>query len=713
MRDSGAKAGLSGGLRAAGCRIDSAVNAPARVVRGACPHDCPDTCALLVEVDASGRATSIKGAPEHPVTAGFLCGKVSNYLERVYSEERVLHPLVRTGAKGEGRFRQVGWDEALDTAAAGLREAAERHGGASIVPYSYLGTQGVLQGDVMGNRLMDALGGSTLVRTICASAGAAGTVATNGASPEVDPEEWVHARTIVVWGWNPLSTAPHLWRFILEARKRGARLIVIDPFRSRTARVADWHLQPLPGSDGALALGVMRALVDAGLADAEWCEAHTLGYGELLTRLQEGPVELQAQRCGLPDEDVRELARALAQDQPSLIRLGVGAQRHAGAPIAYRTIACIPALTGSWRHRGGGLSYIPTAMFGVLDDARLARPQLREGPARSLNMSSIGEALTDAALDPPVAALVVWNSNPAAIAPDQEKVLAGLRRDDLFTIVCEQFMTDTAAHADVVFPATTQLEHLDIVWSWGHHYITLNEPAIAPLGEARPNSETFRLLAHRLGLTDPCFDESDEQMLAALLDGDPAGIGLAACASAASRRSTAGRAPTARRGRVRHPVRQARAALRAARRRRLRSAAVLRPTRRGRGRGARRALSACPADAEDPPLPQLHVREPAAAACRPARPVRRHPPRRCGGPRHRRRRGCASRQRARQLHLPRRGLGRRPRRRAQWRRWAGGTGTTRVAAARRRRRRSASRRCATHRRSTTTAWRSRPASTPG
>ncbi len=503
------------------------MNAPARVVRGACPHDCPDTCALLVEVDASGRATSIKGAPEHPVTAGFLCGKVSNYLERVYSEERVLHPLVRTGAKGEGRFRQVGWDEALDTAAAGLREAAERHGGASIVPYSYLGTQGVLQGDVMGNRLMDALGGSTLVRTICASAGAAGTVATNGASPEVDPEEWVHARTIVVWGWNPLSTAPHLWRFILEARKRGARLIVIDPFRSRTARVADWHLQPLPGSDGALALGVMRALVDAGLADAEWCEAHTLGYGELLTRLQEGPVELQAQRCGLPDEDVRELARALAQDQPSLIRLGVGAQRHAGAPIAYRTIACIPALTGSWRHRGGGLSYIPTAMFGVLDDARLARPQLREGPARSLNMSSIGEALTDAALDPPVAALVVWNSNPAAIAPDQEKVLAGLRRDDLFTIVCEQFMTDTAAHADVVFPATTQLEHLDIVWSWGHHYITLNEPAIAPLGEARPNSETFRLLAHRLGLTDPCFDESDEQMLAALLDGDPAGIGLA------------------------------------------------------------------------------------------------------------------------------------------------------------------------------------------
>jgi anaerobic selenocysteine-containing dehydrogenase len=482
---------------------------------------------MLVGVDASGRAISIKGDPDHPVTAGFLCGKVSNYLERVYAEDRLLHPLVRTGAKGEARFREVGWDEALDVAARGLQGAIERHGGASVVPYSYLGTMGVLQGDVMGNRLLDALGGSTLVRTICASAGVAGTMATNGASPEVDPEEWVHARTVVVWGWNPLSTAPHLWRFILEARRRGARLVVIDPFRSRTARVADWHLRPLPGTDAALALGVMRALLDAGLADDEWCRAHTLGYQELVDRLESESVELQASRCGVPAEDLRELARALAHDQPSLIRLGVGAQRHAGAPIAYRTVACIPALAGSWRHRGGGLSYIPTGLLGVLDDARLARPHLRSEPARSLNMSRIGAALTDPALDPPVGALIVWNSNPAAIAPDQEQVVAGLRREDLFTIVCEQFMTDTAAYADVIFPATTQLEHLDIVWSWGHHYITLNEPAIAPLGEARSNSEIFRLLARKLGLTDPSFDESDEQMLATLLDGDPAGISLA------------------------------------------------------------------------------------------------------------------------------------------------------------------------------------------
>ncbi|MDX6540638.1 MAG: hypothetical protein QOI71_2248 [Gaiellales bacterium] len=480
-----------------------------------------------MEVDAEGRATGISGDGEHPITAGFLCGKVSNYLERVYSDERLLHPLVRTGAKGEARFRRASWDEALAFAAGGLRAASERHGGASIAPYSYLGTQGLVQGDIMANRLLDALGGSTLVRTICASAGVAGTMATNGASPEVDPEEWVHARTIVVWGWNPLSTAPHLWRLLLDARKRGARLIVIDPFRSRTARVADVHLRPLPGTDAALALGVMRALLDAGLADHEWCRAHALGYDELVERLSGESVDLQSQRCGVPAADIRELARALAQDQPSLIRLGVGAQRHAGAPIAYRTIACIPALTGSWRHRGGGLAYIPTAMFGVLGEGRLQRPHLRTAPARSLNMSRLGEALTDPAIDPPVAALIVWNSNPAAIAPDQERVLEGLRRDDLFTIVCEQFMTDTAAHADVVLPATTQLEHLDVVWSWGHHYLTLNEPAIAPLGEARSNSEIFRSLARALGLTDPCFEETDEEMLASALEGDPAGISLA------------------------------------------------------------------------------------------------------------------------------------------------------------------------------------------
>ena len=495
-------------------------------MHAACPHDCPDTCAMQVTVDGSGRATAVRGDPEHPITAGFLCGKVSNYLDRVYAEDRLLDPLIRTGPKGAGEFRRASWDEALDAVAGGLERAIEAHGPESVLPYSYMGTQGALQSGSIAHRFMNAIGASALVRTICARAGIAGTLATHGVSPEVDPEEWPHARYVLVWGWNPMPTAPHLWRKILEARRAGARLAVVDPFRSRTANVADVHLSPLPGSDGALALGMMRAIVDAGLADEDWCRAHADGYDELLERLAEHPVEAWAERCGIAAAEIRRVACDFARTQPALLRLGVGAQRHLGAPVAYRTIACLPALVGAWRHRGGGCSYIPMATAGAIPDAVLERPDLRPGPVRSINMSQLGAALTDAELSPPVKALVVWSSNPAQVAPDQERVLAGLRRDDLFTVVSEQFMTDTAAHADVVLPATTQLEHLDAVFSWGHHYYTLNEPAIAPRGEAKSTTETFRLIAARIGLDDPCFRETDEELLATLLAGEPAGIGL-------------------------------------------------------------------------------------------------------------------------------------------------------------------------------------------
>ena len=481
----------------------------ARLVRAACPHDCPDTCAMHVSVDESGRATKVAGDPEHPVTAGFLCGKVSNYLDRVYAEDRLLHPLVRDG----GELRKAGWDEALDRVAAGLRDAIERHGPESVLPYSYAGTQGVIQGNSMSARFFNALGASELVRTICATAGMVGTGAAYGVSPEVDPEEWPHARFLLVWGWNPMSTAPHLWRLMLEARRHGARLVVVDPFRSRTANVADEHVRPLPGTDGALALGMLRVIVDAGLADEDWCRTNATGYDELLARVGEQGVEDWAQLCGVPAEQLERVALGFARTQPALLRLGVGAQRHAGAPAAYRAVATIPAVTGSWRHRGGGFSYIPMATAGAVSSAPLERRDLRPGTVRAINMSQLGDALTGD-LDPPVAALVVWNSNPAQIAPDQERVLAGLRRDDLFTVVLEQFMTDTAAHADVVLPATTQLEHSDAVFSWGHHYMTWNERAIEPLGEARPNTDVFRLLAARMGLDDPCFSQTDEELLA-------------------------------------------------------------------------------------------------------------------------------------------------------------------------------------------------------
>src|SRR5215213_6268932 len=450
------------------------------IVRAACPHDCPDTCAMHVTVE-DGRATRVQGDPEHPITHGFLCGKVSNYLDRVYADERLLHPLVRE----DGELRRASWDDALDVAANGLRRVIDAHGGEAILPYSYAGTQGLIQGNLMSQRVMNALGASEPVRTICATAGIAGVGATHGLSPEVDPEEWPHARYLLLWGWNPMSTAPHLWRILLETQRAGARLVVVDPFRSRTARLADEHLKPLPGTDAALALGMMRAVRDAGLADEDWCRAHATGLDDLLEQLDEWPLD-----------------RA-----------------------AYSTVASLAALVGAWRHRGGGCSYIPTATAAAVSSVPPSRSDLRKGDVRRINMSQLGDALCGE-LDPPVKALVVWNSNPAQIAPDQTKVLAGLARPDLFTVVLEQFMTDTAAQADVVLPATTQLEHLDVIFSWGHHYLTLSRPAIEPRCEAKPNTEIFRLLAARLGLDDPGFSESDEELVEQVLATAPSHVKL-------------------------------------------------------------------------------------------------------------------------------------------------------------------------------------------
>src|SRR3954452_9038321 len=293
----------------------------ARLVRGACPHDCPDTCAMHVTVEG-GRATKVAGDPDHPITVGFLCGKVSNYLDRVYSEDRILHPLIRE----DGGFRRATWDEALGRVAEGLLRARDEFGGESILPYSYMGTQGLIQGNTMSARVMNALGASELERTICATAGIVGTVQAHGVSPEVDPEEWPNARYLLVWGWNPLSTAPHLWRKLLDARNAGARLVVVDPFRSRTARLADEHLRPLPGTDAALAIGMMRAIVDAGLQDEDWCRAHADGYDELLALLDEHPVERCAEECGVEPEAIERVGLAFASTQPALLRLGVGAQ---------------------------------------------------------------------------------------------------------------------------------------------------------------------------------------------------------------------------------------------------------------------------------------------------------------------------------------------------------------------------------------------------
>jgi anaerobic selenocysteine-containing dehydrogenase len=475
-----------------------------------CPHDCPDTCVMRVEVQ-DGRAVTLGGDPDHRFTQGFLCAKVNHYLERVYSPDRILHPLRRVGKKGEGRFERVSWDEALDAVADGFRRAIASHGPQSILPYSYAGNMGLLGFGSMDRRFFHALGASLLERTICASAGAAGLKSVVGASMGLDPEAIVHARYIVAWGANIVSSNVHLWPLVEEARRRGARLVVIDPYRSRTAEHADEQVALLPGTDGALALAMMHVIFRDGLADEDYIARYTVGADALRARAREWTPERAAQVTGLEAPTIERLAREYATTHPSAIRANYGLNRHAGGGSAVRAIACLPALVGAWRHPGGGVLLSTSGTFPVDSDA-LERPDLIPPGTRTLNMSQIGRILLDEKLDPPVKAICVFNSNPVAVAPEQEAVRRGFAREDLFVVVHELFRTDTVDFADVVLPATTTLEHYDLHKAYGHLYLTLSEPAIAPVGEAKSNTEFFRLLAARMGLDHPCLRESDEQI---------------------------------------------------------------------------------------------------------------------------------------------------------------------------------------------------------
>jgi anaerobic selenocysteine-containing dehydrogenase len=463
-------------------------------------------------VDVEGdRAVAIGGDPTHRFTQGFLCAKVNQYLDRVYSKDRILFPLRRVGGKGEGRFERISWDEALDTIATRFRQVIGEHGPQAILPYSYAGNMGLLSTASMDRRFFHALGASLLDRTICASAGAAGLKVTVGRSMGFDPEAVVHSRFIVAWGANIVSSNVHLWPFIEEARRRGAKLVVIDPWRSKTAEKADRHLALLPGTDGALALGVMHVIFRDGLEDREYIERYTVGVDRLRERVREWTPARTAEVTGLQARQIEEFAREYATGRPSAIRINYGLNRHAGAGMAVRTIACLPALTGAWRFPGGGVLLSTSGTYPV-DSAALERPDLAPPGTRTLNMSQLGNILLDDTLQPPVQALFVYNSNPGAVAPDQERVREGLAREDLFLVVHDLFHTDTVDFADVVLPATTTLEHYDIHKSYGHLYVSLSRPAIAPLGECKPNTEVFRLLASRLGLDDPCLQESDEEM---------------------------------------------------------------------------------------------------------------------------------------------------------------------------------------------------------
>ena len=488
---------------------------PIQVVRAACPHDCPDTCAMRVTVQG-GRVVRIQGDAEHPTTHGALCTKVSRYAERTYHPERVLQPLKRVGPKGAGRFEPVGWDEALDDIARRLRQIAARDPQA-VLPYSYAGTMGLLQGESMAGRFFHRLGASRLDRTICSSAGGEALAATYGGKVGMHVEHYAESKLILIWGSNSIASNLHFWSFAQQAKRDGAKLVCIDPRRSETADKCHEHLALLPGTDGALALGLMHELIDDDLLDHDYLERHVHGWPALRERALQWPAERAAAVCGLEPQQIRTLAQDYGRTKPAAIRLNYGMQRARGGGNAVRLIALLPCLVGAWRQRGGGLLLSSSGWFApARDDAALQRPDLLAGRRpRTLNMSTIGDdLLRDAApgFGPKIEALVVYNSNPVAVAPESRKVTQGFAREDLFTVVLEHFMTDTADMADYVLPATTQLEHLDVHTAYGHTYALINEPAIAPRGQAKPNTQIFRELAARMGFDEPCFADSDEQL---------------------------------------------------------------------------------------------------------------------------------------------------------------------------------------------------------
>ena len=486
-------------------------------VFSACPHDCPDTCAMITTV-RDGKAVEVRGNPDHPFTRGGLCVKVNDYQNRVYSPDRVLHPLRRTGRKGSGQFRRISWDEALDEIKTRWTAIVDRHGPAAILPYSYLGTEGLLNGLNAGDAFFNRLGATVSERTFCDSAAVSAFFMTCGPTAAVDPESFVHSKYIILWAINSISNNLHHWPFIVEARERGAKVVVVDPVATRTAKQADWHVRIRPGTDAALALGMMNVIIAEGLVDHDYVEKYTVGYDDLKERVAQFPPDKVAALTGVAADDVRRLAREFATVQPSVIRMGVAIERHAGGGNTVRALSCLPALVGSWRHCGGGILHMPIWAFPVKWDD-LSRPDWIKPGTPVVNQWRLGPALVgELPLKTPIQSLFVFNSNPMVVAPEQEKVERGLARENLFTVVSEQFLTDTALYADLLLPATTQLEQFDVMFSWGHLYLTVNELAIAPLGEAVPNTELFRRLARTMGFNDPYWQRSDEEMAVAALD---------------------------------------------------------------------------------------------------------------------------------------------------------------------------------------------------
>jgi anaerobic selenocysteine-containing dehydrogenase len=476
-------------------------------VLGTCHHDCPDSCGWVVTVE-DGKAVKLRGNPDHPYSRGELCPKVNRFLERVYHPDRVLHPLVRSGRKGDGEFRRASWDEALSMVADRLRRVIDEHGGEAILPWGDAGTQGLLQMSYLDKFFFAGIGASRQVDSLCGATAGAGLAATYGDRHSADPMDVRFAELVILWGTNTRLTNRHLWAFVEEARANGARVVVIDPIRTITAQSADWFIQPLPATDVALMLGLIHVLIRDDLIDHEYVDAHAAGFDELAARAEGWDPVRAAGVCGIEPGEIEELARAYGTAQRSFIRTLIGAEHHEHGAMFFRTLGILPVLTGAWRHRGGGLS----RSVGVWSEVAVDWSVLDAGSTtRGISMNRLGEALTSDDLG--IHSLFVWNGNPLVSTPNAAAVRRGLEREDLFTVVSEQFLTDTALYADVVFPATTQIEQVDMVPSWGHLYLGWNHPAIEPLGEAVPNSELWRRLARAMGLDDPVFDLDDEALL--------------------------------------------------------------------------------------------------------------------------------------------------------------------------------------------------------
>lgn len=486
---------------------------------GGCPHDCPDTCAMVFDI-ADGKVVGVHGNKDHPMTRGGLCVKLKDYEKRHYHPDRLLYPMRRTGPKGSKQFERISWDEALDEITSRWKDIIAEYGSQAIIPYSYLGHQGLVHGLNGGDAFFNRLGATVCERTFCGEGSATAWLLTHGPSGGMDPESFIHSKYIVIWACNSVSTNLHHWHIIQEAHKKGAKVVVIDTYRSKTAAQADWHLAPKPGTDGALAMALIHTIIEEGLVDQDYVDNYTLGFEELAERAKTRTPEWAEEITGIPADDIRQLAREYATTKPAAIRIGVALERHYGGGQTIRAACCLPSLTGAWRDVGGGMMQMPVWEHPYRFDV-ICRPDLIPEGTRVVNNLQIGRALTgEMQLDPPIKSMMCWNSNPVTQAPECDKIVDGLMREDLFLVVAEHFISDTASYADIVLPASMGAELEDIILSWGHNYLTYNAKSVESPGEAIPNNEIFRRLAARLGFEEEQFKWSDSECLEHYVDWD-------------------------------------------------------------------------------------------------------------------------------------------------------------------------------------------------